>query len=80
MDAAEAMKNLNKYLQYEESRARQRIHFFDRYRSYVINYSLGSEMVEEHIEAGIKNSDRTKWELYNELLSTPQTASILQTH
>jgi hypothetical protein len=78
MDAEEAIENLQKYLQYEASRARQRVQFFDRYRSYVINYSLGSELVEEHVDAGVVGDDKTRWELYIELLSTPRTASVLQ--
>ena len=78
INADEAVAYLQKYLQYEESRARQRISFFDRYRSYVINYSLGDQMVEEHVNAGISGDDRTRWDLYLELLSTPQTASVLQ--
>jgi hypothetical protein len=78
ISADEAVEHLQKYLQYEESRARQRLSFFDRYRSYVINYSLGDEMVEEHVNEGVAGAERTRWELYLELLSTPQTASGLQ--
>ena len=78
ISADEAVEHLQKYLQYEESRARQRLSFFDRYRSYVINYSLGDEMVEEHVNAGVNGDERNRWDLYLELLSTPQTASGLQ--
>lgn len=78
LSAKETISSLQKYLQYEASRANQRIEFFDRYRSYVINYTLGSELVEEHVNAGVEGDERSRWELYEELLTTPRTASILQ--
>ena len=78
MNAEEAVEKLKKYLQYDESRAQQRVRFFDRYRSYVINYTLGTQLVEEHVNAGVERDDKTRWELYRELLTTPRTASVLQ--
>ena len=32
-------------------RAAQRVRFFDQYRSYVINYNLGKDMVRRYIES-----------------------------
>jgi hypothetical protein len=60
-------------------RAEQRTHFFDKYRSYVINYNLGQQLVEQAIErrgGTVDNPDR-RWELYGELLTTPRVPSTL---
>lgn len=72
---------LTKYLLYEPDRALQRTRFFDKYRSYVINYNLGKDIVAEYVESRggtIENPER-RWEVFAELLSTPRTASLLQT-
>ena len=73
----QTLANLQKYLQYETSRAKQRIKFMERYGSYIINYSLGSQLVEDYVNAGMRDDEKTRWELYKELLSTPKTASVL---
>ena len=42
---------LERYALYSPPRAAQRVRFIDQYRSYVINYNLGKDMVERYIEA-----------------------------
>ena len=42
---------LEQYALMPADRARQRIRFFDQYRSYVINYNLGQDMVRAYIES-----------------------------
>ncbi|GAB3200065.1 hypothetical protein GCM10027293_20320 [Pontibacter aydingkolensis] len=68
-----------KYNFYEKEKALQRTRFIDRYRSYVINYNLGQELVRKHIEkkGGTANNPEKRWELFRELLSKPNTASML---
>ena len=60
-------------------RAEQRTRFFDQYRSYVINYNLGQDMVGAYIarEAGVDHSEARRWEIFSRLLSMPQTPSGL---
>src|SRR5881396_3779064 len=41
---------LQKYAVMEPARAQQRVKFIQRYRSYVINYNLGEDMVKRYIE------------------------------
>ena len=75
----EAAAWLVTYLLYEPDRAMQRTRFFDQYRSYVINYNLGRDLVANHIQeqGGTVNKPEKRWALFKELLSTPNTASDL---
>jgi len=59
-------------------RAAQRVKFIDDYRSYVINYNLGQDLVRKHIERD-GASESEKWERFRELLSTPTSARNLVT-
>lgn len=71
---------LNKYLLYEPDRALQRTRFFDKYRSYVINYNLGKDLVAHHMEKNIgkEGGADKRWQTFKEVLSTPRTASLLE--
>ena len=47
IDAAAAAAWLERYALMPRDRAAQRVRFFDQYRSYVINYNLGKDMVRQ---------------------------------
>jgi hypothetical protein len=51
------------------------VSFIEKYRSYVINYNLGMDIVKDYIErnGGTENNSQKRWELFEHLLSTPQT-------
>lgn len=51
------------------------VSFIEKYRSYVINYNLGMDIVKEYIErnGGTESNSVKRWELFEHLLSTPQT-------
>jgi hypothetical protein len=51
------------------------VSFIEKYRSYVINYNLGMDIVKDYIErnGGINDNPQKRWELFEHLLSTPQT-------
>ena len=72
--AEEAIAQLSNYLQFSSERAQQRLSFYDKYRSYVINYSLGQEVVKQFVDESTSTPEE-RWELFIELLSTPRTAS-----
>lgn len=76
----EAAKWLEKYLLYAPDRALQRTRFFDQYRSYVINYNLGKDLVANYVESrgGTTDNPEKRWEIFKELLSNPHTASSLK--
>jgi hypothetical protein len=61
-------------------RARQRMAFIDQYRSYVINYNLGRDMVRRFVEArgGTADQPELRWEIFSGLLSSPRLPSGLQ--
>lgn len=80
MSADEAVEWLMTYSLNPEPRARQRLAFIEQYRSYVINYNLGQDMVRHHIESlggNAENAER-RWQLFAELLSDPLLPSQLQ--
>lgn len=61
-------------------RAEQRVRFFDQYRSYVINYNLGKDMVRNYIErrGGTDNAPEKRCEEFESLLSSPRLPSGLR--
>jgi len=76
----EKTKNwLIKYSLMSPERAEQKIKFIEKYRSYVINYNLGQDIVKSYVEknGGTKDNPEKRWRLFEYLLSTPHTASGL---
>ena len=78
--AAEAADWLVRYALYSPQRAKQRVRFIDQYRAYVINYNLGKDLVRRHVEAlgGTENQPQRRWEIFEELLSSPRLPSGLE--
>ena len=76
----EAAAWLEKYLLYEPDRALQRTMFIDQYRSYVINYNLGRDLVADYVlnQGGTDDQPEKRWAVFKELLSNPHTASTLK--
>ncbi|MEM7103348.1 MAG: hypothetical protein AAF502_09485 [Bacteroidota bacterium] len=71
---------IEKYLLYAPDRALQRTRFIDQYRSYVINYNLGKDMVARHMTVlgGTPDQPDKRWEFFKGLLSNPPTPSSLK--
>lgn len=61
-------------------RAQQRVDFFDRYRSYVINYNLGRDLVRDYVESGSGDwmSAAERWRKFASLLTSPRLPSGLR--
>lgn len=76
--AAEAAAWLEKYSLMEPARAQQRIKFIEKYRSYVITYNHGLQLVGDWIEKQAKGDRAKRWKVFTELLSTPQLPSGLK--
>ena len=70
---------LEQYALMPHDRALQRVRFFDQYRSYVINYNLGKDMVRRYIESrgGTPSNPGKRWEEFERLLSSPRLPSGL---
>ncbi len=79
IDRAAAVAWLTKYALMSPARAEQRTRFMDAYRSYVINYNLGQDMVRRHVEAHGGTADRPdlRWQLFLALLQSPRLPSGL---
>jgi len=60
------------------ARAEQRTHFFDQYRSYVINYNLGQDLVAAFINAQSSGAVTDRWNAFAELLASPRLPSGLR--
>ncbi len=50
IERAEAIRRLMKYTLADEAKATQRLRFIDTYRSYIINYGLGRDVVQAWVE------------------------------
>ncbi len=70
----QAVTWLTTYALFDSARAEQRVRFIDKYRSYVINYNLGQDLVKKYVEkkAGKKPTDRRRWSVFSELISSPR--------
>jgi len=75
----EAARWLTRYALMSPDRAQQRTRFFDQYRSYVINYNLGQDLVRRYVESrgGTPDKPSVRWKEFEELLSTPRVPSAL---
>ena len=70
IDEDEAIALTQRYQLSSPERAAQTIDFAKTYRSYIINYGLGLDMVREHVEAA-GASPTARWQRMREILSTP---------
>ncbi len=68
---------LVKYALNDRKRAEQSLKFIEAYRSYIINYNVGEDMVRNYIHSNAGESKEEKWELFKYLISTPQVPSNL---
>ena len=77
--AADAVAWLQRYALMSHDRAVQRVRFFDRYRSYVINYNLGEDLVETFVnrQGGTAANPERRWDVFLDLLRVPRLPSEL---
>ena len=66
IERAEAIRRLMKYTLADEARATQRLRFIDTYRSYIINYGLGRDVV----QAWVERQGPDRWAGMERLLSS----------
>lgn len=76
MKKPEAVKALAKYGLTSMARAEKRLSFIETYRSYIINYSLGQDMVRAHVERAGK-SPAARWAAMEHVISEPTTPADL---
>lgn len=78
MTREEAADWLVRYTLVSRERAEQRVDFFDTYRSYVINYNLGRDMVRDYVESHA-DTENERWQIFGELLGSPRLPGDLAT-
>lgn len=71
----EAIAFAEKYFNMRSEDAEYYVRFIEQYRSYVINYKLGYDLVKNYIEK--TDNPKERWKRFNNLLSTPRTASSM---
>ncbi len=77
MDAAGMLEWLQRYCLTSSGGASSLLSFVDRYRSYVVTYALGRDLVKQRIETRAGSDPARRWAEFYTLLSTPGTASNL---
>jgi hypothetical protein len=79
-DRAAAAAWLTRFALMSPARAEQRTRFMDDYRSYVVNYNLGKDLVKQFVEsqAGTAVPSATRWRVFGDLLRSPRLPSGLQ--
>jgi hypothetical protein len=80
IDANAVARWLQKYALMDEKQAQKRAEFIEKYRSYVINYNLGEDMVRAYIEkhGGIEQPPEKRWYEFEQLLASPRLPGDLQ--
>jgi hypothetical protein len=80
VDRSTAVEWLTRYALMSPARAEQRTRFFDDYRSYVINYNLGKDLVKQFIESrgGTDANPGKRWQEFIRLLGSPRLPSGLR--
>ncbi|WP_260580997.1 hypothetical protein [Sphingopyxis sp. PET50] len=76
IDRPTAVALTEKYLLVSPARAEQSVAFTDQYRSYVINYGLGEEIVRAYIERGDPDRDEI-WRRFALIIGEPTLPSDL---
>src|SRR5438552_9202295 len=77
INATQAAEWLTKYALTSPARAKQRVKFIDQYRSYVINYNLGKDLVRQYVERHAGSNPEKRWRVFAELLASPRLPSAL---
>jgi hypothetical protein len=79
MTREEARRWLERYGLETPEQAEKSLQFTETYRSYVINYTLGEEIVRAYVDrtAGPGAALERKWQAFYDLLTTPRTPSGL---
>ena len=73
----EAVQWLIDYALMSPDRASQRVDFIDTYRSYVINYNLGKDMVRAYVETDAPDTS-ARWDKFSHMLSSPMLPEDLE--
>ena len=79
IDRTAAVAWLTRFALMSTARAEQRTRFMDEFRSYVITYNLGQDLVRDAVEArgGTADDPDRRWQVFLALLQSPRLPSGL---
>jgi hypothetical protein len=78
IDREAAASLLMRYTLVDAPQAEKRVRFYDKYRSYVINYNLGEDIVRDYVERTAGSDRDRRWAVFTELISSPRVPSMLR--
>jgi len=78
LDSTAARLAMSRYWLVTPEAAAKTLRFIDTYRSYVINYNLGRDMVAAWVARAGGDSPEGRWRVFTELLSSPRLPHDLQ--
>ena len=79
LDSAAAVAAMQRYWLQTPEQAAKTLRFIDTYRSYVINYNLGRDLVARWVEREGGDDPAARWRAFDRLLSTPRLPRSLVT-
>ncbi|MBN2183704.1 MAG: hypothetical protein JW746_00080 [Candidatus Krumholzibacteriota bacterium] len=77
-DAEETAEYLSRNVLLSPDRARKVVDFFEQFRTYIVNYYVGYDLIKEHMEGCGAESAEESWKEFERILSTPQVPSGLK--
>jgi hypothetical protein len=79
-DRQQMVNWLERYALLSPLRVERNVQFIEKYRSYVINYNLGKDLVRHYVETsdGAELSIERKWQAFERLLASPMIPSDLR--
>lgn len=77
IDSAGAVAAMARYWLQDTAQAAKTLRFIQQYRSYVINYNLGRDLVAAYVERESRGDPAARWRVFERLLSTPRLAGDL---
>jgi hypothetical protein len=77
MSREEALRWLVEYRLVSPQEAERHVRFIEKYRSYVINYSYGTDLVGEYVDAVGGTDEAKRWAVFTQLLSSPTVPADL---
>jgi hypothetical protein len=72
IDSATAVAAMERYWLQEPAAAAKTLRFIETYRSYVINYNLGRDLVADYVERLGGDDPDARWRVFGELLASPR--------
>lgn len=76
----QAVSDLMQYELLDRDRAQKSLKFIKDYRSYVINYNIGQDLVQKYVESrgGDDQHPEKRWQIFEQLISSPRLPSGLK--